>query len=259
MQSNPVLRSLLSTRGRNRKLGRAVYSWSIPPVETCPGRTGLCQSICYARKMASRFTHIRKAWRANLNLSERPDFSDLLTSALISIRQIEQKRQGGVESIPLRIHVSGDFYSPEYIHSWMKALHQANLSNAGPVIRPWGYTRIWRVPWLATAVHVYSMYLRTFWPGWLWCSSDLETGPPPKWAPEARMIPRPAPATREELWKWRLRMVQDRCICPVIDSQLTRRQQTTTCQECGRCWDATRCPSPRHSRGRGQVIVFPQH
>jgi hypothetical protein len=43
----PVIRNLL-TRG-NGKLGEGIHTWSLPAVETCPGRSDLCSRVCYAR------------------------------------------------------------------------------------------------------------------------------------------------------------------------------------------------------------------
>jgi hypothetical protein len=41
------LRNLL-VRG-NRKLGESVHSFSVPAVDTCPGRSAPCERACYAR------------------------------------------------------------------------------------------------------------------------------------------------------------------------------------------------------------------
>lgn len=115
----------------NLKLGLGVLTYSRlagdpakegNPGGTCPGSTDECERICYAKRMGglARYTH---------------------------------ERNGGdiVPAIPadcqiLRIHVSGDFDTVEYISNWIYRLEQR------PDVTAWAYTRSWRVysllPWL---------------------------------------------------------------------------------------------------------------
>lgn len=46
-----TIRNLL-TRG-NGKLGEGIRAWSLPAVETCPGRSDLCARVCYAAPAGS--------------------------------------------------------------------------------------------------------------------------------------------------------------------------------------------------------------
>ena len=43
----PNARNLLP-RG-NGKLGEGIHAWSLPAVESCPGRSDLCSQVCSAR------------------------------------------------------------------------------------------------------------------------------------------------------------------------------------------------------------------
>jgi hypothetical protein len=43
----------------NGKLGENIHHWSIPAVETCPGRSGICETHCYARSGRYRTDIIR--------------------------------------------------------------------------------------------------------------------------------------------------------------------------------------------------------
>ena len=43
----PHIQNLLS-RG-NGKLGEGIHAWSLPAIDSCPGRSDLCSRVCYAR------------------------------------------------------------------------------------------------------------------------------------------------------------------------------------------------------------------
>jgi len=145
-----VLRAIRGTRKRNSKLG-TVYSWSLPPLETCPGATAVCQRQCYAKK-ARRHPSAWNRWQRNFELSRSRRFIEVLPRVL---RQLPE--------CLLRLHVSGDFYSVPYTRSWIWA------AGENPHIHLWTYTRSWRVPRI----------LRVFGsppPGWIMASVDRETG-----------------------------------------------------------------------------------
>src|SRR5256885_858636 len=109
---------VLSRYGKgNLKLGPNVYTYSRLPgmagryalghvhegeassteTGTCPGATEECQSICYARRPVAEQGPVYDMWRKNstTNVPTIPEDAKLL-----------------------RIHVSGDFDSVEYINNW---------------------------------------------------------------------------------------------------------------------------------------------
>lgn len=94
---------------------------------TCPGATAECQSICYARRPVEERGPVFGMWRANTLTERVPDV--LPPDAKI-----------------VRIHVSGDFTSVEYIDGWRKLIHDH------PEVRFFAYTRSWRVPELLVAL-----------------------------------------------------------------------------------------------------------
>ena len=87
---------------------------------TCPGATEECQSICYAARPVAEQGMVFTMWQRN---SVRDDVPEIPEDCKI-----------------LRIHVSGDFNSVEYILNWIKRL------NERPDVRAFAYTRSWRVP-----------------------------------------------------------------------------------------------------------------
>src|SRR3954452_4435690 len=123
-----TVRTNLLTRG-NGKLGEGIHSWSLPAVETCPGRSSLCESVCYARSGRFRTQFIQDRLQANLDASLQDDFER---------RMVAEIRRRGVHT--LRIHVAGDFYSPEYAARWLRIARQCRRTTF------YAYTRSWRRP-----------------------------------------------------------------------------------------------------------------
>lgn len=92
---------------------------------TCPGSSEECRKICYAVRPVMEFGPVYEMWKANA-ASDVPPIPD--------------------DAKLLRLHVSGDFDTVEYIQNWIARLKER------PDVTCWGYTRSWRVaellPWL---------------------------------------------------------------------------------------------------------------
>ena len=86
---------------------------------TCPGSTEECRRICYARRPVQENGAVREMWTRNAG-DEVPPIPD--------------------DAERLRIHVSGDFDTVEYIRNWEIRLTER------PDVQAWAYTRSWRVP-----------------------------------------------------------------------------------------------------------------
>lgn len=128
----------LSRYGRgNFKIGLGVYTFSRLPGDpskaalgaasdswrgTCPGATAECQEICYARRPVAELGPVASMWLRNTMQSDVPPIPE--------------------DATLLRLHVSGDFDSEEYIGNWITRLL------ARPDVKCWVYTRSWRVPGL---------------------------------------------------------------------------------------------------------------
>ena len=95
----PNVRNLL-TRG-NGKLGEGIHAWSLPAVETCPGRSDLCSRVCYARSGRFKTRTMQSRLAENLAAAEADGFTARITTEV---------HRRGVQT--LRIHVSGDFFDP---------------------------------------------------------------------------------------------------------------------------------------------------
>jgi hypothetical protein len=108
----------------NHKVDKSVLCWSITPVESCPNCSD-CKDTCYALAPYTRWPNVRNAWDRNFNISKGGDFVDKISD------QLERSKNVSV----VRIHVSGDFYSQEYINKWFRII------SAFPKIKFYTYTK----------------------------------------------------------------------------------------------------------------------
>jgi hypothetical protein len=125
----------------NMKLGPTVFTYSRLPgnplrpalgsksydnmVGTCPGSTPECESVCYAKRPVQEDGIVSRMWLEN----ETEDVPPIPEECRL-----------------LRLHVSGDFTSEEYIGNWILRLAER------PDVHAWVYTRSWRVPRLLPAL-----------------------------------------------------------------------------------------------------------
>ncbi len=156
----PDTRGTWSRWGKgNLKIGPNVYTYSQLPGRaalhggTCPGSSPECLSICYAFRIRE-------------------------TPLVWQIYQDNTKFGADLPSLPpdaqiVRIHISGDFNTIDYIQAWEALIRQH------PKVRFWAYTRSWRVSFLLPHLE----QLRALPNIQLFASMDtsiLEL-PPPEW------------------------------------------------------------------------------
>ena len=147
----------------NAKLG-PIANFSLPSIETCPGRTSLCERICYGGKIDDRFPSSLAAYERNLDNVLSVDWD------LQMLRWLARNQPRS-----FRIHVDGDFFSVAYIQDWV-AIAQAN---PGTVFL--AYTRSWRIAPLRRALE----HLRSLDNVRLFASADSEAHDTPAGWPVA--------------------------------------------------------------------------
>lgn len=114
--------------------GKTGAAFSIDAIVSCPGRTALCEKLCYTaiwpmsapgpKQFRERnYGYVIQALKVKDQLSK-----ELITACLLT------------QSKTVRIHDSGDFFSPEYVRQWY------NTCEALPDIQFWAYTRSFAVP-----------------------------------------------------------------------------------------------------------------
>jgi hypothetical protein len=204
----------------NSKLGRAIHVWSLPALDTCPGSTEVCRSLCYALRHRFRFASVKRRLDWNLRQSRRGDFVE---------RMLAEIRSGGV--LVLRLHVAGDFYDAEYTRKWLAIVKRS------PRVRFFGYTRSWRVASIVPALGE----LPACGSMRLWYSTDAESGLPASVPSTGRVaylqnLTDPPPASADLVFRPpRLRTLP---ASPLVCEHETPagKQSGVTCGSCTRCF-----------------------
>lgn len=126
MKSATISRSALLVLG-NAKLGRSlVWSFSLPAGDTCPGKSAACSAACYAKSGNYNRYSVQQKYATNLARSKDPGFvGDILTELRKTAATV------------VRVHGSGDFYSPEYAEKWLDVVRRRRTTTF------YFYTRSW--------------------------------------------------------------------------------------------------------------------
>lgn len=144
----------------NRKIGD-VFSFSLPSGITCPGQSAWCQKHCNMQRLEKLRPNCRASYSRNFKLSQNPEYFQKIVMGVLP------------RILPcMRIHVSGDFWSADYIQSWI------TICKAFPQTQFWAYTRSWTIPDLSPGLET----LRALNNVQLFASTDpLMRHPPPDW------------------------------------------------------------------------------
>jgi len=98
------------TRG-NKKLDKSILGWSLPPIKSCLN-CGDCHKSCYAMKAYRLYPACKNAWDRNFDIAKSGEFKPLIINQLSVAKKVST----------VRIHVSGDFFSQEYINNWCEII-----------------------------------------------------------------------------------------------------------------------------------------
>lgn len=111
------MKNYLSQNKKMKKMsGLKTFNWGIPAYRsksgfvTCPF-AGKCATGCYALQGAYVWSNVNQAFEARLQLSKGDTFVQVL-DAEIKRRKVQR----------LRVHDSGDFYSPAYRDKWFEIM-----------------------------------------------------------------------------------------------------------------------------------------
>lgn len=96
------------------------------PRGTCPGASDECQAICFAAHPVAENGPVAALWATNSRVNDVPEIP--------------------ADCQILRLHVSGDFDSVEYVENWIARLTER------PDVIAFAYTRSWRVEALLPAL-----------------------------------------------------------------------------------------------------------
>jgi len=123
------------TKSSNESI--VVYNFGIPAyisktgIKTCPA-AGTCKIGCYAQQGPYAWSTTQNAYEWRLAQTLEPNFVATMINA-IRVKLTTAKRQG--KQLYIRIHDSGDFYSPKYLSDWLE------ITKALPEVQFYAYTK----------------------------------------------------------------------------------------------------------------------
>jgi hypothetical protein len=110
-----------------------IFNFSIPAGNdkksgkiTCPF-AGSCLKLCYAKRGMYRFGNVERALTKRYEASKQENFVQTITDELAKVKKDKQTY--------VRIHDSGDFYSPAYFAKWLE------IARLNPSVRFYAYTK----------------------------------------------------------------------------------------------------------------------
>jgi hypothetical protein len=110
-----------------------IFNFSIPAGNdkasgkiTCPF-AGSCFKLCYAKKGNYNFGNVQRSLSNRYEISKQENFVELISNELAKVKKDKQ--------IYIRIHDSGDFYSPSYFQKWLE------IARLNPSVRFYAYTK----------------------------------------------------------------------------------------------------------------------
>ena len=141
----------------NSKLAVGIWHFDLTPIKSCPGRSKLCSSRCYATKGRYLYPQVKERLAWAYEQSKRDDYA---------ARMVDEIYRKG--AMVFRWHCAGDVYSPTYARKMYEVMEQS------PQCSFFLYSRSWRVEKIEP--HLRAM---SFLPNCkVWYSADTETGMP---------------------------------------------------------------------------------
>ena len=120
----------------SKENGLKVFNFGIPAYKSVTGKktcpfADSCVAFCYAKKGAYIWSNVKPAFEYRYKITLQDNFPELM------IKEIKRKKADII-----RIHDSGDFYSPAYLNKWYKIMqalphvHFYAYTNSMPFFRP---------------------------------------------------------------------------------------------------------------------------
>lgn len=210
--------------------------FSIPAIHTCPGKTEVCERLCYAASHYYHFDNVKDSLRANYEETLKPTFVEDMTTEL-------KYRKPRI----VRLHVAGDFYSVAYVRKWVEICKRFSTITFAV------YTRSWRLRWFYKDL----MQLGRLPNMHMWWSVDKDTHAlgerPPrlKHSRVAYMLTKPEekagspiPVYVDLVFRYRPRVVikyyHGKLVCPA--EQAVEHQTHMGCSNCQLCYVGRKIP-----------------
>lgn len=205
------------TRPGNTKLGPLFASFSMA-TDSCIGASKECEKYCYGKRGYYAYQTAIDALLRNSEAARRPGFESRMRHEL------------ALRPEPFfRIHVVGDFFSPEYVDIWRR------LAKANPQKTFLTYTRSWTDPGILKALRKLGALPNVR----LWYSYDRSMEIPPGDYPHAYMSVSDTDIPEEECLVFRtnrrtfVKKLGGFQVCP--KEQGNPKMKSLTCSKCKLC------------------------
>lgn len=225
----------------NTKLGSLLMGFSIPAIETCPGRTSICEGLCYACSHMYCTDGVISSLQANYLETLRSTFVSKMSDELTKF-----------SPLIVRIHTAGDFYSVGYVRKWIE------ICEFHRTIKFYAYTRSWRLSRFRSVLRQFAKLDNVN----LWWSVDKETHrkkqrpPRVKGTRVAYLLTKKEeragariPAYVDLVFRYRphglVRYYDGRLVCPA--EQDSGKKHHIGCSECKLCFTDRKIPSRERS------------
>jgi hypothetical protein len=112
--------------------GYLIQSFNLPAGESCPG-AGECKAFCYAKSGFYRMTTVVNRYKENMTATK--DLALFVAQMGLDLQTMINRAQKRSLTPVIRLHTSGDFYSPAYFKAWL------GLMAAFPGLKFYAYTK----------------------------------------------------------------------------------------------------------------------
>ena len=116
-------------KSTSKIINKRVFNFGITAYKSITGKiicpfADKCVEYCYAQKGAYSWSNVKPAFEKRYEITKQDNFIELMN------KEIKRKKVDF-----LRVHDSGDFYSPSYIQKWFK------IANQNPNVNFYAYTK----------------------------------------------------------------------------------------------------------------------
>lgn len=125
------MRGALQQNSKMRAATVRTYQFSLPAVATCPG-AGLCKAFCFAALEQARYPSARAYRERMLAWTKTEAF---VPEMVAEVKRVQALRSNRGRALAVRVHASGDFYSPAYLQAWYA------VAQACPDVSFYAYTK----------------------------------------------------------------------------------------------------------------------
>ncbi len=120
---------------------------------SCPGATGICETVCYAGALELQYPNVAASLKHNWEALRSATYGDMVAMIRTMISEfVAESTKWGAELI-FRVHYDGDMYSMAYAMAWCEVIEEY------PNVQFWLYTRSFQFVHVFANVDNLTVYL----------------------------------------------------------------------------------------------------